>query len=104
MSAAALLKNLPQAFTPDAAGGTDCIIQFNCSAPVHAIIRNGRCSVADGTAAAPDVTVTMDDDDLVALLKGELNGMAAYMTGRLQVDGDLFLAQRLPSLFDPDKL
>lgn len=104
MSAAALLRTLPQAFTPDAAALTDCTIQFNCSEPVHAIICGGRCTVVEGQASAPDVTVTMEDEDLIALLKGELNGMAAYMTGRLQVDGDLFLAQRLPSLFDPDKL
>lgn len=104
MSAAELLKSLPQAFNADAAAGTDCTIQFNCTQPMHAVVRDGLCTVIDGTALAPDVTVTMDDDDLVALLKGELNGMAAFMTGRLQVDGDLLLAQRLPNLFDPDKL
>jgi putative sterol carrier protein len=46
----------------------------------------------------------MEDDDLVALIKGELNGMTAFMTGKLQVDGDLMLAQRLPGLFDVSKL
>jgi putative sterol carrier protein len=30
--------------------------------------------------------------------------MTAFMTGKLQVDGDLMLAQRLPTLFDPSKL
>jgi len=46
----------------------------------------------------------MADDDLIALLKGELNGMQAFMTGKLQLEGDMMLAQRLGSLFDASKL
>lgn len=104
MSAADLLERLPQAFNAGAADGIACTIQFNCSSPHHALIRDRQCTVADGTHADPDVTITMEDDDLVAMLRGELNGMAAFMQGRLQVDGDLMLAQRLPALFDADKL
>ncbi|WP_028079178.1 SCP2 sterol-binding domain-containing protein [Solimonas soli] len=105
MSAAAdLLKKLPAAFNASEAGGTDCTIQFNCSQPVHAVIKNSGCQVVDGTSNAADVTITMEDDDLVALMKGELNGMTAFMTGKLQVEGDLMLAQRLPALFDSSKL
>ena len=55
-------------------------------------------------AGNADLGITMEDDDLVALMKGELNGMTAFMTGKLQIDGDLMLAQRLGSFFDPAKL
>jgi len=104
MSATAFLKKLPAAFNPDAAAGASCTIQFNVSTPVHAQIANGACTIVDGTAAAPDLAVTMADDDLVAMLKGELNGMTAFMTGKLQIDGDLMLAQRLGNFFDAAKL
>ena len=103
MSAAELLKRLPQALNADAAAGIDCTIQFACQPPVYARIRDGRCQVGDGITRAPDLTITMDDDDLVSLLKGELNAMSAYLQGRLQVDGDLLLAQRMPALFDSGK-
>jgi putative sterol carrier protein len=33
------------------------------------------------------------------MCKGELNGMTAFMTGKLKATGDLMLAQRLPMLF-----
>jgi len=59
---------------------------------------------SEGSTAQPDVTITMEDQDLIDLLKGTLNGMTAFMTGKLQVDGDLMLAQRLTSIFDGDKL
>jgi len=104
MSAADLLKKLPAAFNASEAAGTNCTINFNCSTPVNVVIKDGTCAVSDGTAGNADLTITMEDDDLVALMKGELNGMTAFMTGKLQVDGDLMLAQRIGSIFDSSKL
>jgi putative sterol carrier protein len=102
--AVALLKRLPSAFQPEAAGDTECIVQFNASTPMHVVIKNGTCAAKDGAAASADVTITMDDDDLVSLMKGELNGMTAFMTGKLQLEGDLMLAQRMFGFFDSSKL
>jgi putative sterol carrier protein len=103
-SAVELLKKLPSAFQPEAAGDTDCTVQFNISVPMHVVIKNGTCATRDGASASPDVAITMDDDDLVSLMKGELNGMTAFMTGKLQLEGDLMLAQRMFGFFDSSKL
>jgi len=51
----------------------------------------------------PELVAMMVDAD-IALLKGELNGMQAFMTGKLQLEGDMMLAQRLGSFFDASKL
>jgi putative sterol carrier protein len=99
-----LLKKLPAAFNADAASGTNCTLQFNTSKPAYATIKDGTCSISEGSAANSDVTITMEDEDFVALMKGELNGMTAFMTGKLQVDGDLMLAQRMAEFFDASKL
>ncbi len=105
MSAAVeLIKKLPAAFDADGAAGQECTIQFNISKPMHTVIKGGACTVADGPAAAPDLSITMEDDDLVALFKGELNGMTAFMTGKLQLEGDLMLAQKLSTFFSASKL
>jgi putative sterol carrier protein len=104
MSAADFLKKLPAAFNASEASGMNATIQFNSSTPVHVVVKDGSCSVIDGTSSAADVTITMEDEDLIALLKGELNGMTAFMTGKLQVDGDLMLAQRIATIFDGSKL
>ncbi len=103
-AAAAILKQLPDAFQPEAAGDTDCTVQFNITTPMHIVIKNGACTTHDGPAPNSDVTITMEDDDLVSLMKGELNGMTAFMTGKLQLEGDLMLAQRMFSFFDSSKL
>ena len=102
--AADLLKKLPQAFQPEAAGDADCTVQFNISTPAYIVIKGGKCATQDGTADNADVAITMEDEDLVSLMKGELNGMTAFMTGKLQLEGDLMLAQRMFGFFDSSKL
>lgn len=46
----------------------------------------------DGDA---DVTLTADADTFRAILDGELNATAAFMTGKLSVDGNMGLAMQL---------
>lgn len=104
MNVVELLNKLPAAFNADAASGTECVVQFNASSPMYATIKGGACDVTAGTADNADVTISMEDDDLVQLMKGELNGMTAFMTGKLQLDGDMMLAQKVMGFFDPAKL
>ncbi|MEM1431361.1 MAG: SCP2 sterol-binding domain-containing protein [Pseudomonadota bacterium] len=42
-----------------------------------------------------DVTLTADLDTFRAILDGETNPTAAFMTGKLSVDGDMGLAMKL---------
>ena len=98
------LQKMTTTFNPDAAAGASCVLQFNTSKPAYVTIKDGKASLTEGAAPGPDVTLIMADDDLIALLKGELNGMQAFMTGKLQLEGDMMLAQRLGSFFDPSKL
>jgi putative sterol carrier protein len=104
MSVNDMIKNFPTALNAEAAADLNATVQYKTSSPMYLEIKDGKCTVHEGMAASADVTLTMEDDDLAALLKGELNGMTAFMTGKLTVDGDLMLAQRLPTLFDPSKL
>ena len=71
---------------------------------MYLVINNGECTVHDGMAPSADLALIMADDDLKALLTGELNGISAFMSGKLKVEGDMMLAQRLPNLFDASKL
>ena len=44
---------------------------------------------------AADVTLTADVDTFRAIIDGETNPTAAFMTGKLTVDGDMGLAMKL---------
>lgn len=104
MSAADLVRKLPTVFNPRHIEDHKRVIQFNISEPMYAEIENGACRISSGVAVHPDVTLTMTDADLEQLLKGELNGMTAFLTGRLHVDGDILLAQRLGDIFSVGRL
>lgn len=48
---------------------------------------------------SPDVVLELAEKDLQDLVLGELRPLSAYMSGRLQVRGDLHLALKLEELF-----
>lgn len=45
-----------------------------------------------------DCTVEIDPDDFSALLKGDLNPMSAFMSGKIKVKGDMGVAMKLQNL------
>ena len=104
MSVIEFLKKMTAAFDANAAAGANCVLQFNTSQPAYITIANGTATLTEGSASGPDVTLIMADEDLIAMLKGELNGMQAFMTGKLQLEGDMMLAQRISTFFDASTL
>jgi putative sterol carrier protein len=59
-------------------------------------LEGGAATLGDGEAPEPvDATITQDYDTAVALSKNELTGMAAYMSGKLRVSGDLMKLMQL---------
>jgi putative sterol carrier protein len=99
-----VFKNMPAAFNGEEAGDLSATVQYKVSEPKYCVIDNGTLTVHDGVSDNADVTLTLDDDDFIALMTGELNGMTAFMTGKLQLEGDLMLAQKLSSMFDASQL
>ena len=45
-----------------------------------------------------DATISISKDDFMAMADGRLDGMSAFMQGKLRVQGDIMLAQRLGPL------
>ncbi|XP_010625212.1 stomatin-like protein 1 isoform X4 [Fukomys damarensis] len=62
-------------------------------------LTTGRGRAGHGVPGhVPDVVVEMAEDDLRALLCRELRPLGAYMSGRLQVKGDLAVAMKLEAV------
>ena len=47
---------------------------------------------------AADCTITMDFGDFADLIGGKLDGMTAFMTGKLKIEGDMGVAMKLQSI------
>lgn len=59
----------------------------------------GGSNVISADDKDADCTIKVSMDDLLAMMKGELNPMAAFMGGKLKVSGDMSVAMKLQSLF-----
>ncbi len=98
-----IFEGMPKAFDPGAAAGLNAVIQFNIEGDEggdwYAAIKDQTCAVSAGVHDNPTLSLRMSDKDWIALCKGELNAVMAFMTGKLKAKGDIMLAQRLPKLF-----
>ncbi len=100
----ALMKSIPDRFLPEAAKGVDAVIQFMYSGEQASdwvmVIKDQTCKVEEGKDENPDLTLKADAEDGVNVLLGQLDGMRAYMLGKIKVYGDLSLAMKLMNFFD----
>ena len=92
-----LMSKMPGAFVPEKAVGIDAVLQFHLTGEEASdwivTIKDGGCSVTQGVAENPD------SQDYKDVILGNINGMNAFMDGKLQLSGDLNLAMKLTSMF-----
>jgi putative sterol carrier protein len=103
MLVAETFDTMKSIFNPTAAAGLNKTIQWNISgedAGKWAIkIANQTCEVIPGGVEKADLTLSMSDQDWLAIASGKLNAMQAFTTGKVKAAGDLSLAMRINNLF-----
>ena len=91
-------------FQPDRAVGQSAVIGWDITAPeaTHSYqlkVADGTCSVNQGTGEAARVTLGMALPDFLRFVTGQLDGMQAFMTGKLKLSGDMMFAQSMQAWF-----
>ncbi|HJS19803.1 MAG TPA: SCP2 sterol-binding domain-containing protein [Anaerolineales bacterium] len=103
LTVAELMEKMPGAFIPEKAGNLDAVIQFNFTGAEPgewvAAIKDGKVDVSRGTHPSPRMTLTADSEDYVKIFTGEMDGMQAFMQGKITLTGDLSLAMKLMQIF-----
>ncbi len=103
MKAADVFAQVTDAFDPVKAGKLNAVFQFNLTGDDggdwYITVVNQTCSVAEGSAPSPKVTVRMDADDFVKMVNGELQPVVAFMQGKVRLEGDMNLAIKVQELF-----
>lgn len=57
---------------------------------------SGTCGA--GELTQPDVSLSLSEQDMMAMFQGSLQPVTAYSSGRLRVQGDLNTAMKLDTL------
>ncbi len=94
---------MPEAFRPEKAAGVNVLFQFAISGPGGGdwvvAVKDGTCKIEAGTTEKPTTTIRMADGDFLQLIAGKLDGMQAYSSGKLKVEGDIMKSQLIGKLF-----
>ena len=92
------LEAVATALAPvDASGAADGVAQITVSgapdgaAAFHATVEAGRVSVSAGRHPQPDLVAGWTYPDFVQAWQGELSVEAAYMSGRMKLEGNQVL-------------
>jgi putative sterol carrier protein len=103
LTVAELMEKMPGAFLPEKAAGLDAAIQFKFTGAEPgdwtAVIKDGKVDVERGTHPSPRMTLSADSQDYVKIFTGQLDGMQAFMQGKIKLTGDLNLAMKLMQMF-----
>ncbi len=98
-----IFAKIPEKFNPENAKDINMVLAFSLSGENggewNININDGKIDVNEGTAADPTATISMDGDDYVKMMSGDLNPMMAFMSGKIKVDGDLNSVMKMQSIF-----
>jgi putative sterol carrier protein len=76
-------------------GGFDRSVKFDTGGDGIIVINGNTISTSDGPA---DCTIKLSLGDFEDLLSGDLSPTTAFMTGKIQIEGDMSVAMSLQQL------
>ncbi|OIP91782.1 MAG: short-chain dehydrogenase [Syntrophobacterales bacterium CG_4_8_14_3_um_filter_58_8] len=103
MDVKGVFAQMPEAFRAEKAASVNVLFQFSISGPGGGdwvvAVKDGACNVEAGKTEKPTTTIKMADEDFLQLIAGKLDGMQAYSSGKLRVEGDIMKSQLIGRLF-----
>lgn len=95
---------MPKRFNAAEAGADRAVFQFNVGQRQWAVaVDSGRLKITSGSHDSPQCVLELSDEDFLDMANGKESIQLLYMTGKLQVTGDLPYAIRLARYFPADK-
>lgn len=103
MDVSKIMLEIPKHFNPELAKGVSgtvqCLFSGDQASNWVIDIDDQVCTVEEGRADDPDLTIKAKGEDGVKILMGEMDPMRAFALGKVKVLGDLSLGMKLAKLF-----
>jgi putative sterol carrier protein len=96
---------MKERFAPEKAAGQSAVVQWDVNAPdgTHTYqfkVADGAASWSPGAGEASRVTLAFSLADFLRFVAGQLDGMQAFMGGKLRLSGDMMFATTLQTWFN----
>ena len=100
---------MPGRFNADGAGDWEADIQFRFASdageePWFLSVHDGECKTGAGEVDDPAATIKAPAETWVGMTTGTVDAMGAFMSGKLQIEGNIGIVMKLqdPNLFRRD--
>ena len=98
--AEALIESMPERFLPEKAGDLEAAVGYQIEDMGYTLfIRNGACMVFPRLMKPCDTLLKAKAEDFIAMSTGKLNAQEAFMSGKIQIEGDPLLMQKVAKSF-----
>jgi len=99
-----IFAGMGEAFLPEKAGAQSAVIQYDVTASGKTYTyqlkcADGKCEIVKGAGGPARTTLGLNAADFLRLVTGKLNGMQAFMGGKLKLTGDMMFAQVMQAWF-----
>jgi len=95
---------MPEVFRAERAAGVNTVIQFKVTGAEagnwYITVKEGKCTVTEGETASPNVTINTPSDVWLKILRRELDGATAFMSGQFTFTGDMGILMQMGSWFE----
>jgi putative sterol carrier protein len=100
-----LIAMIPNTIPGEKGKRADTSVQLNVTGTQagqwNVVIKDGKVNVAKGTNPAPELTVTADTADVLAVADGKLDPKMALLQGKAKVKGEMSEVMELVQVFMP---
>ncbi len=99
------IEHLYTTFNAEAAAGDYAIVQLSLTGEDGGdwffTVDDGKVTVTEGISEDADTTLKSSASDYVDMTNGKLNGMKAFMTGKLKISGNQAILVKFQRWFPP---